>query len=349
MQTANDNITAITSTEFDSALKPENDELDSASKAEKDVEAEKCLSIITLLSEDEKEKAARTSYKYLVASTSATSKDGDNSEKPPPPSTEERDKYAMAMARRHLRAENGNEKKALQKMRNTIEYRDKMKIDVIRQCFTKNESDVTPPPEEEEEEEYQYHIDNLAPNLLEGKLFVRGYSKDDRALYISRAHLFEARGYDTEWFLKYNIYTLERAIACTERATDGEIEKVIAIFDLGQYSNKVRTPLTLSKDITFCLRDHYPERLEKVFMIDAPFLFRAFYNLVYPFIDNDTKQKIVFVTGDKEKEEKLGNMISKDQSMLFMQPGGEMDTDLDMKAYLYETPFDFTCEEERNE
>jgi len=57
----------------------------------------------------------------------------------------------------------------------------------------------------------------------------------------------------------------------------------------------------------------------------------------------------VFVTGDKEKEEKLGNMISKDQSMLFMQPGGEMDTDLDMKAYLYETPFDFTCEEERNE
>uniref|UniRef100_A0A6V2HDC5 Uncharacterized protein n=1 Tax=Ditylum brightwellii TaxID=49249 RepID=A0A6V2HDC5_9STRA len=190
MQTANDNITAITSTEFDSALKPENDELDSASKAEKDVEAEKCLSIITLLSEDEKEKAARTSYKYLVASTSATSKDGDNSEKPPPPSTEERDKYAMAMARRHLRAENGNEKKALQKMRNTIEYRDKMKIDVIRQCFTKNESDFTPPPEEEEE--YQYHIDNLAPNLLEGKLFVRGYSKDDRALYITRTYLFEA-------------------------------------------------------------------------------------------------------------------------------------------------------------
>mmetsp|Transcript_41570 Transcript_41570/g.60848 ORF Transcript_41570/g.60848 Transcript_41570/m.60848 type:complete len:121 (-) Transcript_41570:1625-1987(-) len=79
--------------------------------------------------------------------------------------------------------------------------------------------------------------------------------------------------------------------------------------------------------------------------VDAPFVFRAFWNIVYPFIDKDTKEKIVFVKGDEEKEKVMGKYMSKDQCMPFFHPKGEMENDLNMKEYLYDVPFDFTFED----
>ena len=77
--------------------------------------------------------------------------------------------------------------------------------------------------------------------------------------------------------------------------------------------------------------------------LDAPFVFRAFFKLVSIFIDADTKSKIVFVTGEEEKERIVGEFLAKDQAMPSMLPGGELVEDLDMKKYLYGVPFDKSC------
>lgn len=45
------------------------------------------------------------------------------------------------------------------------------------------------------------------------------------------------------------------------------------------------------------LADHYPERLHKVFLVDAPSVFSVLWTLLSPFIDPVTRAKIHFVRG----------------------------------------------------
>jgi hypothetical protein len=54
------------------------------------------------------------------------------------------------------------------------------------------------------------------------------------------------------------------------------------------------------------LQNHYPERLGVLILVDAPFLFRAFWKVISPFVDAKTLKKVVFVSGnDKEKRKVL--------------------------------------------
>lgn len=49
-------------------------------------------------------------------------------------------------------------------------------------------------------------------------------------------------------------------------------------------------------------------------VVDPPFVFRAFWKMVYPFIDANTKKKILFVSGnDAEKRKVIGKAIELSQ------------------------------------
>uniref|UniRef100_A0A0D6R3Y5 CRAL-TRIO domain-containing protein n=1 Tax=Araucaria cunninghamii TaxID=56994 RepID=A0A0D6R3Y5_ARACU len=43
------------------------------------------------------------------------------------------------------------------------------------------------------------------------------------------------------------------------------------------------------------LQDYYPERLGKVFVIHMPYIFWAAWNIVYPFIDRRTREKVLLI------------------------------------------------------
>uniref|UniRef100_A0A6N2NLP6 CRAL-TRIO domain-containing protein n=1 Tax=Salix viminalis TaxID=40686 RepID=A0A6N2NLP6_SALVM len=49
------------------------------------------------------------------------------------------------------------------------------------------------------------------------------------------------------------------------------------------------------------LQEYYPERHAKVFLVHAPYIFMAVWEIVYPFIDKNTRKKIVFVDNSKLK------------------------------------------------
>ncbi len=53
------------------------------------------------------------------------------------------------------------------------------------------------------------------------------------------------------------------------------------------------------------MADHYPERLGAVFAFDPPMVFRVFWGAISPFINEVTKKKIHFLTGDKTKKHQL--------------------------------------------
>ena len=201
--------------------------------------------IFNLLNDDEKEKTARaSSYRYLKN-----------------PKANDRDRQARSQIERYVIVEEklGNSKSAKEvaynKLKKTIEYRDEQQIDDIRLCFDKNKLS----------NKNKLHAklrQIIEDRFATGASFTRGYTKDGEALFINLPRA------DTHWeeegYIKGNIYTLERALACTERRTNGAKSKVIAFYDYNGYRLANSPPPLLVKELLSVLRDHYPDRLGKL-------------------------------------------------------------------------------------
>ncbi len=60
-------------------------------------------------------------------------------------------------------------------------------------------------------------------------------------------------------------------------------------------------------------------------VVDPPFVFRAFWKMLYPFIDANTKKKILFVSGsESEKQKMLAEFIDPAQVLRFAYVCAEM-------------------------
>ncbi len=279
---------------------------------------EKSQLIMQSLSESEIEAAARASYDYF-RNADKNSADKHN-----------RNMCAMKMIRRHLVAEKGDIDLAEKKIKNTLAFREEMNIDAMRQCFYKLNYE-----ESDELAEIRKGIDK---ELKDGKHIVRGHDLNSHAFFI----IFPRRytSFDHDWYLKGKLYSLERALAYTERISGGTVEKINVVFDYENYkADKHEPPLSLIKELMFCLRDHYPERMQHMFFVNAPFKFRAFWALLKPFIDPVTKRKIQFVSGS-QKQSVFGDFVSPDQSMRFMHPDGRKPDDYNVERWKYVVPFD---------
>ena len=292
---------------------------------------ESCEVIIEALSNNEIESAARSSFEYFKYVV------------PDPKSGRScvvddkiRRMYAMKMARRHLVAEKGNTVAAIQKMKSTIAFREDMNIDAMRQCFYNLNY--------EESKVLTQMRKGLERELSDGKHIVRGHDLANHSFFI----IFPRRytSFDQDWYLKGKLYSLERAIAYTERISGGTVEKVNVVFDYKDYvPEKHEPPLSLIKELLFCLRDHYPERLEHMFFIDAPFRFRAFWALVKPFIDPVTKRKIQFISGNAQKHSAFQGFVAPDESMSFMHLNGCRPDEYNIEKWTYMIPFDYDVDQ----
>ncbi|EOY22667.1 Sec14p-like phosphatidylinositol transfer family protein, putative isoform 3 [Theobroma cacao] len=97
-------------------------------------------------------------------------------------------------------------------------------------------------------------------------------------------------------------------------------EKFVVIGDLegwGYANSDIRAYLAALS----LVQEYYPERLEKLFIVHAPYIFMTAWKIVYPFIDNKTRKKIVFV-GSKTLKSTLLEEI--DESQLPETYGGKL-------------------------
>ncbi|RDX95279.1 Random slug protein 5, partial [Mucuna pruriens] len=160
----------------------------------------------------------------------------------------------------------------------------------------------------------------IAEDLAQGKMYVQGVDKKGRPIAIAFAakHFQTKNGADE--FKRYVVFAIEKICS---RMPPGQ-EKFLAIADIkgwGYANSDIRGYLN-SLSI---LQDCYPERLGKLFIVHAPYMFMKVWKMLYPFIDENTKKKIVFVENKKLKSTLLEEI---DESQVPDIYGGQMPLEL---------------------
>eukprot|EP00918_Siedleckia_nematoides_P044906 GHVU01098221.1.p1 GENE.GHVU01098221.1~~GHVU01098221.1.p1 ORF type:complete len:329 (+),score=61.02 GHVU01098221.1:902-1888(+) len=89
-------------------------------------------------------------------------------------------------------------------------------------------------------------------------------------------------------------YALERCCSSMDRERNIEQFVFIVVFD--GYTATSQPSLSLAKNFLRIFSCHYPERLYHAFLVDAPWYFRGFWNMVVSLIPDDTQSKVSFVT-----------------------------------------------------
>ncbi|ONI29782.1 hypothetical protein PRUPE_1G214400 [Prunus persica] len=150
--------------------------------------------------------------------------------------------------------------------------------------------------------------------LAHNKLFMQGLDKTGRPIVV----VFGGRHKRTklEEFKRFVVYSLDKISA---RMPAGK-EKFVSIADLegwGYVNSDIRGYLAALS----ILQDCYPERLGKLYLVHVPYVFMTAWKMVYPFIDNKTKKKIVFVENKKLSSTLLSDI---DESQLPDTYGGKL-------------------------
>ncbi|CAK7336851.1 unnamed protein product [Dovyalis caffra] len=155
------------------------------------------------------------------------------------------------------------------------------------------------------------------PNeVAQNKMFLQGSDKKGRPItVILGARHVQSKG-GLEEFKRFVVYGLDKICS---RMPPGQ-EKFIVIGDLqgwGYANSDIHGYLGALS----ILQDYYPERLAKVFLVHAPYIFWTVWRIVYPFIDNNTRKKIVFVDNGKLKSTLLEDI---DESQIPENYGGQL-------------------------
>lgn len=101
-----------------------------------------------------------------------------------------------------------------------------------------------------------------------------------------------------EAYVTAQIYLAERAMATTEFLSKGKEEKIIAVMDFYNYSSTNSPPLLTLKETLSLLQAYYPNRLQTGIITEPAFWMRTLYNLIYPIMSENTRDKVQMAFGE---------------------------------------------------
>ncbi|EPQ31650.1 uncharacterized protein PFL1_00983 [Pseudozyma flocculosa PF-1] len=167
-----------------------------------------------------------------------------------------------------------------------------------------------------------YGVDSLDPAQLEpeaetGKETILGYDKRARPLHYM--HPSRNTTEETPRQMQFAVWMLEAAIDLMPPG----VEQLALLINFGG-KNRNPTSISNAKLMLYILQNHYVERLGIALCINVPWLFKAFWNAIYPFIDPVTKSKCKF--DEAIKEEVPASQLAADF-------GGEVDFQYDHAKY----------------
>ncbi|XP_059633419.1 uncharacterized protein LOC132276150 [Cornus florida] len=156
----------------------------------------------------------------------------------------------------------------------------------------------------------------ISNQLADKKIFMQGVDKMERPIVVAFGSKHKPTKGNLEEIKRFAVYALDKICARMPRGQ----EKFIGVVELegwGYSNSDIRGYLAALS----ILQDCYPERLGKIFIVHAPYMFMTAWKAVYPFIDNKTRKKINFVENKKLRPTLLGDI---DESQLPDIYGGKL-------------------------
>ncbi|ORY02110.1 CRAL/TRIO domain-containing protein [Basidiobolus meristosporus CBS 931.73] len=173
---------------------------------------------------------------------------------------------------------------------------------------------------------------------LQKSNYVNGFDMYGRPVIYLKKVADKHQDKDPEEGFKLLIFCLERAI----KVMPPTVHQLVVIMDFTLYSESKSIPLNIAKRTIDTLANHYPERLGLSIMYNAPWVFSMFFNMVQPFLDKVTKEKIKFVKKKMADSSSPFAIIPAD--LLETTYGGNLPFDYDHDQYYQRTKeLDLLC------
>ena len=168
----------------------------------------------------------------------------------------------------------------------------------------------------------EYGVDSLDPSYLEpeaetGKETILGFDNKGRPLHYMHPNRNTTK--ESPRQMQFAVWILERAIDLMPPG----VEQLALLINFGGKKGQP-TSISNAKLMLYILQNHYVERLGIALCINVPWIFKAFWNAIYPFIDPVTKSKCKF--DEAIKQEVPGSHLAADF-------GGEVDFTYDHDRY----------------
>ncbi|PWN38851.1 CRAL/TRIO domain-containing protein, partial [Ceraceosorus guamensis] len=173
--------------------------------------------------------------------------------------------------------------------------------------------------------------DEMAHEAKSGKETVLGYDNKARPLHYMHPHRNDTK--ETPRQMQFAVWILERSVDLMPPG----IEQLALLIN---FDHRSRNPTSIAnaKLMLYILQNHYVERLGVALCINVPWIFKAFWSAIQPFIDPVTKSKCKF--DEAIKDEVPSEQLSADF-------GGTLDPKYNHDAYWPDLVK--TCDERREQ
>ncbi|PWY97207.1 CRAL/TRIO domain-containing protein [Testicularia cyperi] len=220
------------------------------------------------LSEQQEEKYQEMLSHFTSVTEFPTSLKSD-SPKEPPTEWEKLRMLTRESMLRYLRATKWDVTSAKKRLTDTIAWRREYGVDRLR-------------------------AEDLEPEAMTGKETILGFDNKGRPLHYM--HPSRNTTDESPRQMQFAVWILERAIDVMPPG----VEMLALLINFG---GKKRNPTSISnaKLMLYILQNHYVERLGIALCINVPWIFKAFWNAIYPFIDPVTKAKCKFDEAIKDE------------------------------------------------
>ena len=140
------------------------------------------------------------------------------------------------------------------------------------------------------------------PNALPSKCWTwGGFTRAGNPILVVRARLWKPSTYESdEEYLRMIVYFTETAT----RSMGEGVERFTILFDLGGFNSEMASPraLTCLHHLVTLTQSIYPEHLASALLFNVPFVFRAVWSVIRPWIDPVTAAKVFFLGSEYEDE-----------------------------------------------
>ncbi|RUS33890.1 CRAL-TRIO domain-containing protein [Jimgerdemannia flammicorona] len=121
--------------------------------------------------------------------------------------------------------------------------------------------------------------------------YFNGFDRHGRPLMYIKKRNDKGEELNFKMGIQLMVLVLETAIA----AMPNGVHQLIIILDFTLSNQAQPTPFSVAIETLRILTTHYPERLARACLVNAPTAMRLSLNLIWPFMDERTKSKIKFV------------------------------------------------------